>query len=98
QDVYDRLHARLQLHEEDHEPSRSVAQLSPNGPSKPLRVFVSYSHSTPEHADWVKDLGTFLRSNGIDARMDIWHLRRGMDLAQFMTNELALADKVILVS
>jgi hypothetical protein len=30
--------------------------------------------------------------------MDIWHLRRGMDLPQFMTNELQLADRVVLIS
>lgn len=65
---------------------------------KPLRVFISYSHSSPEHELWVEQLGTFLRSSGMDARLDIWHLRRGMDLPQFMTNELALADRVVLVS
>lgn len=65
---------------------------------KPLRVFISYSHSSPEHERWVESLGTFLRQQGIDARLDVWHLRRGMDLPQFMTNELALADRVILIS
>ncbi|MEW5929747.1 MAG: TIR domain-containing protein [Gemmatimonadota bacterium] len=64
----------------------------------PLRVFVSYTHSSPAHQEWVKDLGEFLRKNGVEARLDVWHLRRGMDLPQFMTNELALADRVILIS
>jgi len=63
-----------------------------------LRVFISYSRSSPEHELWVEQLGTYLRHNGVDARLDIWHLRRGMDLPQFMTNELALADRVILIS
>jgi hypothetical protein len=63
----------------------------------PLRVFVSYSHSSPDHADWVKSFSTTLRTNGIDARLDAWHLRPGMDLPQFMANELSLADRVILV-
>lgn len=67
-------------------------------PEKTPRVFVSYCHSSAEHAEWVARLGEFLRQNGIDARLDIWHLRRGMDLAQFMTNELAIADRVVLVS
>ena len=63
-----------------------------------LRVFISYSHGTPEEDRWIVELATFLREHGIDARLDVWHLRRGMDMPQFMTNELALADRVILVS
>jgi len=65
---------------------------------KPPRVFISYTHSTPQHMQWVEALGTFLRDNGVDARVDLWHLRHGMDLPQFMTNELLLADRVIIVS
>ena len=65
---------------------------------KPPRIFVSYSHTSPPHKQWVTDLCKFLRSNGIDARLDTWHLRPGMDLPQFMTNELTLADRVILIS
>jgi hypothetical protein len=63
-----------------------------------MRVFISYCHTSPEHEKWVESLGTFLRESGIDARLDIWHLRRGMDLPQFMTNELTLAERVVLVS
>jgi hypothetical protein len=39
-----------------------------------------------------------LRVNGIDARLDMWHLRSGMDVAQFMCNEIALAERVLIVS
>ena len=67
-------------------------------PEKALRVFISYSHTSEEHERWVESLGTFLRESGIEARLDVWHLRRGMDLPQFMTNELAIAERVILVS
>jgi hypothetical protein len=66
--------------------------------AKPRRVFVSYSHTSPDHQEWVESVATFLRQNGIDARLDVWHLRRGMDLPQWMTNELALAERVVLVS
>jgi TIR domain len=64
----------------------------------PLRVFISYSHTSLEHEQWVEQLATFLRASGVDARLDVWHLRRGMDLPQFMTNELTLASRVVLVS
>ncbi|HWO21542.1 MAG TPA: TIR domain-containing protein [Kofleriaceae bacterium] len=63
-----------------------------------LRVFISYSHGSAEENRWIVELATYLRENGIEARLDVWHLRRGMDMPQFMTNELALADRVILVS
>jgi hypothetical protein len=43
-------------------------------------------------------LAKFLRNQGIEARLDRWHLRRGMDLPQWMGNEVKLADKVIIVS
>lgn len=67
-------------------------------PERPTRVFVSYSRTSPEHEKWVERLATYLRDNGVDARLDTWHLRRGMDLPQWMTNELTLAERVILVS
>jgi TIR domain len=70
----------------------------PQQPVSAIRVFVSYSHTSPDHEQWVERLGTFLRESGIDARLDIWNLRHGMDLPQFMTNELALAERVILIS
>src|SRR5947209_3651382 len=57
-------------------------------PARAIRVFVSYSHTSTDHEQWVERLGTFLRESGIDARLDIWNLRHGMDLPQFMTNEL----------
>jgi hypothetical protein len=65
---------------------------------KKHRVFISYTNTTPKHREWVKDLATYLRKNGIEARLDVWHLRHGMDLPQWMCNELQMADKVIIVS
>lgn len=67
-------------------------------PSKPTRVFISYSGTSDRHKKWVADLGTFLRANGVDARLDQWHLRKGMDLPQWMTNELEMAERVIIIS
>jgi TIR domain len=64
---------------------------------RPLRVFVSYTKSTDEHRDWVKAMAAGLRSAGIDARLDVWHLRPGMDVAQWMCNELDMADRVLMV-
>jgi hypothetical protein len=64
---------------------------------EPLRVFLSYTKTSIEHQDWVRDLAKYLRENGIDARLDIWHLRPGMDLPQWMCNELDQADRVLII-
>jgi hypothetical protein len=61
------------------------------------RVLISYTRTNSEHQQWVEELGTHLRSNGIEARLDVWHLRLGMELAQWMSNELDLADRVLLI-
>lgn len=65
---------------------------------EPLRVFISYTKTNDEHQKWVESIGIFLRQNGVNARLDVWHLRMGMDLPQFMTNELMLADRVLILS
>lgn len=61
------------------------------------RVFISYVGTDHENLTWVKMLATTLRQNGIDARLDVFHLKPGFDLPQWMTNEVILADKVLLV-
>ncbi|MEW8023682.1 MAG: TIR domain-containing protein [Candidatus Thiodiazotropha endolucinida] len=67
-------------------------------PERPTRVFISYSGTSDRHKKWVAELGTFLRANGLNARLDQWHLRKGMDLPQWMTNELEMADRVMIIS
>jgi hypothetical protein len=66
-------------------------------PSQPLRVFISHTSSTPDQQEWVKQLALYLIDRRIQARLDKFHLRRGMDLPQWMCNELSLAQKVIIV-
>jgi TIR domain len=66
-------------------------------PTRPIRVFVSYARTDDAHTAWVRELATFLRANGVEARLDAWYLRPGMDAPQWMSNELDLADRVLLV-
>lgn len=61
------------------------------------RVFISYTGEDPDNRKWVKSFVCKLRANGVDARVDIFHLKPGNDLPQWMTNELCMADKVILI-
>lgn len=61
------------------------------------RVFISYTRFDKNNEKWVTSLTEMLRKNGIDARLDIYHLKPGFDLPQWMTNEVIMADKVLLI-
>jgi hypothetical protein len=61
------------------------------------RVFISYSHDNEKHKNWVLQLATRLRSNGIDVILDRWNLKLGSDIAQFMEKGLSKLDRVICI-
>lgn len=61
------------------------------------KVFISYSHDTIEHKEWVLNLGIRLRSNGIDAILDLWELSPGDDLPTFMEQNLSSSDYILMV-
>lgn len=63
----------------------------------PPRVFISYSHDSPEHKKWVLDFATTLRNRGIDAVIDQWELKPGDDLPHFMETELTAAKHVLMI-
>jgi TIR domain-containing protein len=82
-DVYERLRG-----------NRRVIQ---GKPKECIRVFISHTSKINDALEWVKSLALYLIDQGIQARLDCFHLRRGMDLPQWMCNELALANNVIVV-
>jgi len=61
------------------------------------RVFISYSHDSDQHKEWVRKLATDLRANGVDAILDQWDVRLGDDLAAFMESGITNSDRVIAV-
>jgi hypothetical protein len=63
----------------------------------PPAVFISYSHDSQEHKQWVLDLATRLRSSGVDAILDQWELGPGSDLPQFMEQNLSRATRVLMI-
>lgn len=83
-DLYERLRANR----------RTIVGRSQFSP----RVFMSHTSRTKEEEDWTVDLALYLIEKGIQVRLDKFHLRRGMDLPQWMCNELALATHVVIVS
>jgi hypothetical protein len=61
------------------------------------RVFISYSHDSQEHKDWILQLATRLVANGVDVILDQWDLRLGSDLPLFMEKGLSEAQRVLAI-
>ncbi len=63
----------------------------------PPKVFISYSHDSESHKDWVLGLSTRLMANGVDVVLDQWDLTLGSDLPRFMEMGLTGAHRVLVV-
>lgn len=63
----------------------------------PPRVFISYSHDSAEHKQWVLNFASTIRERGTDVVLDQWDLNPGDDLPHFMETQLEAADFVIMV-
>ncbi len=61
------------------------------------KVFISYSHDSPEHKQWVSELAARLRRDGIDAILDQWDLGLGNDVTRFMERGIVNADRVLVI-
>jgi hypothetical protein len=61
------------------------------------RVFISYTHESPDHKSWVAALATDLRRNGIDAILDQWELTYGADVTLYMEQGIQSASRVLLI-
>lgn len=62
------------------------------------RVFVCYTYTTSEHFDSVRELWHLLRSEGVDARLDLPPTQRGTDWVQRRAEQLEAADLVLVVA
>ncbi|MGU9815608.1 toll/interleukin-1 receptor domain-containing protein [Pseudomonas sp. LF135] len=65
--------------------------------TEPIKVFISYSHDSDEHKQWVLKLATDLRAQGLDAILDQWDLVLGGNLPRFMEQGLSSAAKVLVI-
>lgn len=61
------------------------------------KVFISYSHDSPEHKSWVAELAVRLREEGVDVTFDRWDLKRGGDVPKYMERSVAWADRVLMI-
>ena len=60
-------------------------------------VFISYSHDSPVHKQWVLELGKKLLQNGVDVILDRWELHPGVDLTQFMEVGIKDVNRVLAI-
>src|SRR5438132_2173190 len=65
--------------------------------TSPPKLFVSYSHDSEQHKDWVLTLTTRLMANGVDVILDQWDLTLGADLPRFMEQGLSEAKRVLAI-
>src|ERR1017187_7582423 len=63
-----------------------------------VRVFVSYAHDDAEHEDRVQKFWLFLREQGIDARLDLPAMEVRQDWAEWMTQQVRDADRVLVIA
>ena len=61
------------------------------------KVFISYSHDSPAHKQWVSELGAKLRQKGIDVILDQWDLHPGDDMTRFMEVGVKSSDRVLVI-
>jgi|ERR1700730_6194944 len=51
---------------------------------KTRRVFASYSWTSPEYREWVRELVDRLRGDGVDVILDVYKLKEGQDKYAYM--------------
>ena len=61
------------------------------------KCFISYSHDSEAHKEWVLNLATRLVRNGVNVILDQWDLRLGGDLPSFMEGGLTQVNRVICI-
>ena len=65
--------------------------------AKHPKVFISYSHDTPEHKRWVSELAAKLHHKGFEVAFDQWHPRLAVDSTPFMEDGVKDSDKVVVI-
>ncbi len=65
--------------------------------AKNPKVFISYSHDSPEHKQWVSELAAGLRRNGVDAILDQWHLGPDDNVSRFMERGIRDSDRILVI-
>ncbi|MBI1332675.1 MAG: tetratricopeptide repeat protein [Armatimonadetes bacterium] len=66
-------------------------------PKKTPTAFISYSWDDDTHKDWVRELATRLRNDGVETILDQWHSVPGDQVPHFMEQAVADNDFVVII-
>lgn len=61
------------------------------------KVFISYSHDSDEHKEWVYKIACKLIESGVETLLDQWGLQLGSNLMRFMETGLTNSDRVLVI-
>jgi len=61
------------------------------------KVFISYSHDSPEHKKWTAEFASKLVEKGVDVILDQWDLNLGDDVPKFMEKSVSDVDRVLVI-
>lgn len=74
-------------------------QVSLDSSRESPRVFVTYSHDTPQHKDMVRRFATFLREKaGVDVHLDLWYDTERRYWSRWAVDQLTRADYILVVA
>ncbi len=63
----------------------------------PATIFISYAWEDDDYKRWVELLAERLNADGVEVRLDRWHLLEGDNIAEFMNREIRQADFVVVL-
>ncbi|MCE7915914.1 MAG: TIR domain-containing protein [Nitrosomonas sp. PRO4] len=78
-------------------PDDQVAKATSESNVGMIKAFISYSWDNDDHKNWVRELATRLRGDGVDVTLDQWHLVPGDQLPEFMERAVRESDYVLIV-
>lgn len=61
------------------------------------KLLISYSWDSEGHKNWVRAIAERIRFNGVDVKLDQWHVVPGQSLTQFMESEIVNCDFVLII-
>jgi hypothetical protein len=63
----------------------------------PKKLFISYAWESGEYREWVRRLAARFCEDGVEARLDYWHLQPTDTIPEFMNREVRQADWVLVL-
>ena len=62
-----------------------------------MKVFISYSHDSADHSDWVEKLAERIKRLGVDIIFDKWSLALGEGINALMEKSITGSDLVLVI-